>query len=96
MQLKAKQDFSWAHRGVEVEEFAKGQIINTEDQDLIRVSVEEGWAEEGKAPSKAEQKKALKETIAKLEGDLVGADGDKEVEIEAAISSAKAELAALG
>ncbi|WP_343735260.1 hypothetical protein [Acidovorax sp.] len=44
MKLIAKQDFSWAHRGVEIEEFKKGQEIDTEDQDLIKVSTDEGWA----------------------------------------------------
>lgn len=44
MKLIAKQDFSWAHRGVQIEEFKKGQDIETDDPDLIRVSTEEGWA----------------------------------------------------
>lgn len=95
MLLKAKQDFSWAHRGVEVESFTKGQIIKTEDEDLIRVATEEGWAEKAKVPSKADQKKALEERIAQLEGELIDVEGDKEAEIEAAIAAAKTELAAL-
>lgn len=44
MKLIAKQDFSWAHRGVQIEEFKKGQEIDTDDQDLIKVSTEQGWA----------------------------------------------------
>lgn len=44
MKLTAKQDFSWAHRGVEIEEFKKGQVIETKDEDLIRVATKEGWA----------------------------------------------------
>lgn len=43
MKLIAKQDFSWAHRGVQIEEFKKGQEIDTEDPDLIKVSTDEGW-----------------------------------------------------
>jgi len=44
MKLIAKQDFSWAHRGVQIEEFKKGQDIETEDPDLIKVSTDNGWA----------------------------------------------------
>lgn len=44
MRLKARVGFSWAHRGVEIEHFAEGQEIETEDSDLIAVSVAEGWA----------------------------------------------------
>lgn len=95
MQLKAKTDFSWAHRGVEVEEFKKGQLIETEDQDLIDVSQGEGWAEKAKAPTKAEQKKELQEKIADLEARLIDAEGDEEIAIDAEIATAKAALAAL-
>lgn len=52
MQLKVIKAFDWAHRGVQVERFEAGSIIDTEDEDLIRVSQAEGWADEddGKAP----------------------------------------------
>jgi hypothetical protein len=43
MKLKVKKLFSWAHRGVDVEEFQVGQTIETEDADLIRVATDEGW-----------------------------------------------------
>lgn len=45
MKLIAQQPFSWAHRGVLVEHFAEGQVIETDDQDLIDVATREGWAE---------------------------------------------------
>lgn len=45
MQLKVINAFKWAHRGVEVEEFAEDQVIDTEDKDLIEVSLREGWTE---------------------------------------------------
>lgn len=96
MHLKAKQEFSWAHRGVQIESFAKGQIIETDDEDLIAVSVKEGWAEKAKAPSKAEQKKAIEVQIAELETRLLAAEEGEEPAIEADIQAAKAELAALG
>lgn len=93
--LKAKNDFSWAHRGVEIEQFAKGQLIETEDEDLIRVSTEEGWAEKSKAPSKVEQKKDLEEQLVSLEAQLVDAKPGEEPAIEQKISEVKAALAAL-
>ena len=55
MKLIATQDFSWAHRGVEVEEFKKGAVIETEDEDLIKVAIDEGWAKKsGKAETKTD------------------------------------------
>lgn len=44
MKLKASKNFSWAHRGVEIEHFEAGQVIETDDADLIRVAKAEGWA----------------------------------------------------
>ena len=49
MQLKAKQDFTWAHCGTNVEAFTAGQVFEAADPELIAVSVREGWAEEVKA-----------------------------------------------
>lgn len=46
MQLKVIKPFDWAHRGVQVEHFEAGSTIDTEDEDLIRVSTGEGWAAE--------------------------------------------------
>lgn len=44
MKLKVIKPFDWAHKHVRVESFDKGQVIETEDEDLIRVATEEGWA----------------------------------------------------
>jgi hypothetical protein len=96
MYLKAKQSFSWAHQGVRIEEFAKGQLIETDDEDLIAVSVREGWAEKAKAPNKAEQKKAIEARVAELETQLLAAEEGEEAAIEAEIQAVKAELVALG
>lgn len=52
MQLKAKENFSWAHRGVQIEHFEKGQVIDTDDEDLIEVSSREGWVEKIKVGKK--------------------------------------------
>lgn len=52
MELIATQAFSWAHRGVEVEQFVEGQSIETDDADLISVALAEGWAKEPSAKAK--------------------------------------------
>lgn len=44
MKLKVKQDFAWAHGGVTVINYVKGQVVETEDADLIEVSTREKWA----------------------------------------------------
>ena len=44
MKLIAQEKFSWAHNGVQVEEFEAGAEIETEDEELIKVSTSEGWA----------------------------------------------------
>ncbi len=42
--IKILQDFKFAHRGVEVVEYAKDTEIETEDDELIEISVGNGWA----------------------------------------------------
>lgn len=59
MVLTALKDFSWAHRGVEVEHYQAGQEIDTDDVDLIRVATDEGWVEsEGQKASKPTENRA--------------------------------------
>lgn len=62
MKLIAQRDFSWAHRGVEVEHFEAGAEIETDDDDLIGVSTAEGWATpaDGEAPAPAKRGRAAK------------------------------------
>jgi hypothetical protein len=51
--IVALQDFSWAHDHVRIVEYKTGETIDTEDQDLIDVSANEGWAaEEGSKEAK--------------------------------------------
>lgn len=57
MQLKAKTNFSWAHQGVRIEHFEAGQVIETDDHELITVAKSEGWAEEVKAHKAAPENK---------------------------------------
>ncbi len=49
MKLTAVKSFSWAHQGVQVEHFEKGQEIETDDEDLIEVATREGWVKGEKA-----------------------------------------------
>lgn len=69
--LKVKKAFKWAHRHVDVKEYAVGDFIETDDEDLIRVATEEGWAAKTKETPppdpKVAQIAALKEEIAALE-----------------------------
>jgi hypothetical protein len=43
MKLIVKQDFRWAHRGVDVKQYEEDDEIETDDLDLIEVSTTEGW-----------------------------------------------------
>lgn len=62
MKLIAQQDFSWAHRGVEVEHYQAGAEIETDDEDLLEVSTAEGWAApaDGEAPAPAKRGRTAK------------------------------------
>lgn len=44
MKLIAQQAFSWAHRGVDIEEFEEGEQFQADDSELIDVAIREGWA----------------------------------------------------
>jgi hypothetical protein len=43
MKLQIIKPFDWAHRGVEIVAYAAGEIETT-DEDLIRVAIDQGWA----------------------------------------------------
>lgn len=62
MKLIAQKNFSWAHRGVEVEHFEAGAEIETDDEDLIEVSTAEGWTApaDGQALAPAKPPRAKK------------------------------------
>ena len=47
MKLIAKKDFAWAHGGSDVRQYAQGQRIESDDADMIRVALDEGWADLG-------------------------------------------------
>ena len=44
MKLIVTKPFSWAHFGVQLEHFEAGAEIETDDPDLIEVSLREEWA----------------------------------------------------
>lgn len=56
MQLTITKDFLFAHRGVEVAAYTKGQEVETDDQDLIETATAEGWATAAKAKKAPENK----------------------------------------
>jgi len=61
MKLTVKEAFKWAHRHVEVKEYAEGDVIETDDADLIEVSIREGWTVEAKAePAERRERKVNK------------------------------------
>lgn len=72
MQLKVKEAFKWAHRHVDVQEHNVGDVIDTKDEDLIRVATEEGWVTEVNDPSESEA-----EAAAKAAADAEAAAADK-------------------
>jgi hypothetical protein len=43
MKLQIIKPFDWAHRGVEIVAYTPGEI-DTTDEDLIRVAIDQGWA----------------------------------------------------
>ena len=45
MQLKALKEFSYSTDGSRLVQYEAGQIIETEDEGLVSVSISEGWAE---------------------------------------------------
>lgn len=50
MKLTVTKPFAWAHRGIDVEHYEPGQVIDTEDQDLIAVSLKQKWTVKGEQP----------------------------------------------
>lgn len=66
MQLKVKQAFKWAHRHVDIKEYKPGDVIDTDDKDLIRVATEEGWvakAKDAKEPKPEAPKAAAPDPV---------------------------------
>lgn len=95
MKLKALKDFEWAHKHVYIKAYVKGQVIDTDDEDLIRVAKHEKWATEAKASDVEAQLKALQDDIAALQQKLDAADEAEIAGIEAELAQKQAAIDAL-
>lgn len=62
MKLIVQENFNWAHRGIDIQQFEAGAEFETEDQDLIEVSIKEGWTApaDGDAEAPAARTRAKK------------------------------------
>lgn len=43
--LKVKQDFTYFHRGHERADYKAGDVIDTDDEEMIEVAISQQWAE---------------------------------------------------
>ena len=58
--LTVKKDFTYYHGGCRPVCYVAGQIVDIDDEEMIEVAINEGWATEGeekpiKAPAKAKK-----------------------------------------
>lgn len=93
--LKVIKNFNWAHRHVDIKSYKKGDVIDTDDEDLIRVAKQEKWVSDAKKEDITAQVKALEAEIATLGDRLAEADDAEIASIEAEIAKKQAELKAL-
>lgn len=75
MELKIKKTFDFAHRGIDVVRYEKGKTVTADDPELVRVAVDEKWAEPVKAKAAAADNKSQGNAP---ENKQAGADGDGE------------------
>lgn len=87
MKLIAKKDFAWAHGGSDVRQYAKGERIETDDADMTRVALDEGWADrtdwEDPVPVREPTKEELlgmRDALARREAELQAQAGVNQVE----------------
>lgn len=95
MKLKVLKDFEWAHKNVHIKPYVKGQVIETDDEDLIRVAKYEKWAGEAKDADVAAQVKALQDDIAALQQKLDTAEDEEIAGINAELAEKQAAIDAL-
>ena len=53
MKLTIKTDFPYWHGGCRRVDYVAGQEVETDDQEMIAVAVDEGWATDGAPKEKA-------------------------------------------
>lgn len=59
--LKVKQDFTYFHRGYDRTDYKAGDVINTDDEEMIEVVISQQWAEfEGDQQSKVKRGRGKK------------------------------------
>jgi hypothetical protein len=58
MNLKIKTEFVFAHRGVELKTYTAGEVVETNDEQLIEVAIAEGWAVDADQPESKAKKGA--------------------------------------
>jgi hypothetical protein len=95
MKYKVLKNFEWAHQHVRVVPYAKNQVIETDDQDLIRVGTEQKWIAEAKSSDVAVQVKALEDEINALGQRLEAAEEAEIAALEQEIRDKQAALEAL-
>ncbi len=93
--LKVLKDFHWAHRHVDIKAYAQGEVIQTDDEDLIRVGKQEKWLADAKKEDITAQTAALESELAALGDQLIDAEGDAAAALEAQIGAKRQELQAL-
>jgi hypothetical protein len=62
--LKIKTSFPYYHKGYERKDYVEGQEVETEDEEFVKVAVEEGWAAldgDEAPPTKSKAKKPSEE-----------------------------------
>jgi hypothetical protein len=55
MKLHIKKDFAYWHGGVKRADYAAGQEVDADDQEMIAVALAEGWATDGVPAEKADK-----------------------------------------
>ena len=59
--LKAKQDFTYFHHGHERVDYKTGDVIDTDDEEMIEVAIAQQWAEiEGSQQESAKRGRSKK------------------------------------
>ena len=53
MKLTITKDFTYWHKGCNRADYAAGQEVDADDQEMIAVAVAEGWATDGAPKEKA-------------------------------------------
>lgn len=61
VELVIAEGFKFAHRGVEVREYVKGETVETDDHELVKVATDNGWASQAGEKPKGKAKEGAPE-----------------------------------